>query len=94
MTGAIKGTFRDRLYQELGLDSLADRRYPRRLFFFHKVIQDRNSYHLIFILTIMLLVKERILLAQQHRMELSQFLQEPKYLRINFFRTALRNGVN
>ena len=26
ITGAIKGTSRDRLYQELGLESLADRR--------------------------------------------------------------------
>ena len=39
ITGAIKGTSRDRLYQELGLESLADRRWSRRLFFFHKIIQ-------------------------------------------------------
>ena len=32
VTGAIKGTSRDRLYQELGLEFLADRRWPRRLF--------------------------------------------------------------
>ena len=39
ITGAIKGTSRDRLYQELGLESLADRRWSRRLFFFHKITQ-------------------------------------------------------
>ena len=39
ITGAIKGTSRDRLYQELGLESLADRRWSRRLFFLHKIIQ-------------------------------------------------------
>ena len=39
ITGAIKGTSRDRLYQELGLESLADRRWYRRLFFFHKITQ-------------------------------------------------------
>ena len=38
ITGAIKGTSRDRLYQELDLESLEDRRWPRRLFFFHKII--------------------------------------------------------
>ena len=38
-TGAIKGTSRDRLYQELGLESLGDRRWFRRFFFFHKIIQ-------------------------------------------------------
>ena len=40
ITGAIKGTFRDTLYQELGLESLADSRWSRRLFFFHKIIQE------------------------------------------------------
>ena len=39
ITGAIKGTSRDRLYQELGLESLADGRWSCRLFFFHKIIQ-------------------------------------------------------
>ena len=38
ITGAIKGTSSDRLYQELGLESLADRRWSRRLFFFYKII--------------------------------------------------------
>ena len=39
ITGAIKGTSHNSLYQELGLESLADRRWSRRLFFFHKIIQ-------------------------------------------------------
>ena len=38
ITGAIKGTSRDRLYQEIGLESLADRRWSRKLFFFHKIV--------------------------------------------------------
>ena len=58
ITGAIKGTSRDRLYQELGLESLADRRWSRRLFFSIKLYKD--SYHLTFKLSINLLVKERI----------------------------------
>ena len=52
ITGVIKGTdlSRDRLYQELGLESLADRRWSRRLFFFHKIIQELlpsylHTYH-------------------------------------------------
>ena len=51
-------TFRDRLYQELGLESLADRRWS--LGFFSSTKLYRDSHHLTFILTIMLLVKERI----------------------------------
>ena len=39
ITGAIKGTSRDRLHQDFGLESLADRRWSRRLFFFHKITQ-------------------------------------------------------
>ena len=34
ITGAIKGSSRDRLYQELGLESLSDRRWYRRLVYF------------------------------------------------------------
>ena len=35
---AIKGTSRDRLYQEIGLEFLADRRWSRKIFFFHKIV--------------------------------------------------------
>ena len=37
-TGAIKATCCDKIYQELGLDSLADRRCSGKLNFFHKII--------------------------------------------------------
>ena len=39
-------TFRDRLYQELGLESFADRRWSLRFFFFHKIIQGLLSSYL------------------------------------------------
>ena len=58
ITGAIKGTSRYRLYQEFALEPLANRRWSRRLFSSTKLY--RNPYHLTFILTIMLFVKERI----------------------------------
>ena len=39
ITGAIKGTSRDLLYQEIGLESLADRRWSCKIFFFfHKMV--------------------------------------------------------
>ena len=56
--GATKGTSCNRLYKELGLKFLEDSRWSRRLFSSTKL--HRDSYHLIFKLTIMLLVKERI----------------------------------
>ena len=38
ITSGIKGTCRDKIYQELGLESLADRRRSRKPIFFHKII--------------------------------------------------------
>ena len=38
ITGAIKGTSYDRLYQELGLEYLSDRRRCRRLFYFFNIV--------------------------------------------------------
>ena len=39
ITGAIRGTSRDRLYQELGLESLSDRRWYHRLVHFFKIVK-------------------------------------------------------
>ena len=36
ITGAFKGSLHDKIYQELGLESLADRRWTRKLIFFTK----------------------------------------------------------
>ena len=44
-TGAFKGTSRDKIYQELGLESLADRGWTRKLFF-HKIILGLLSSYL------------------------------------------------
>ena len=38
ITGAIQGTSRERLYCELGLESLTDKRWIRRLVFFKKIV--------------------------------------------------------
>ena len=39
ITGAIRGTSREHLYCELGLETLNDCRWSRKLFFFHKIIK-------------------------------------------------------
>ena len=46
ITDGIKGTSRDTLHHELALESLADRRWSRRLFFFHKTMQGLLPYYL------------------------------------------------
>ena len=37
ITGAIQGTSQEKLYQELGLKSISDRRWYRKLIFFYKI---------------------------------------------------------
>ena len=39
MTGAIKGSSTERLYQELGIEHLRSRRWFRKLCLFHKIIK-------------------------------------------------------
>ena len=36
-TGALKGTYEDKMYQELRLESLANRRWDRNVYFFTKL---------------------------------------------------------
>ena len=46
ITGAIKDTSRDRRYQEIGLESLANRRWSCKIFFFHKIVNGLFPSHL------------------------------------------------
>ena len=49
ITGAIKGSSRERLYHELGLESLSDRRWYRRLVYFFNIVS-RNSPNYLYLL--------------------------------------------
>ena len=40
ITGCFRGTSKEKLYAELGLESLADRRYYRKLCFFYRIINN------------------------------------------------------
>ena len=42
ITGAIRGTSRERIYQELGLEHLSQRRWYRRLCMFWKIVNYLN----------------------------------------------------
>ena len=46
ITGAIRGTSREKLYTELGLESVSDRRWFRRLSFFYKIITNASPPYL------------------------------------------------
>ena len=44
ITIAFKGTSRDRIYRELGLESPAEQMWSRKIFFFHKIINGLYQY--------------------------------------------------
>ena len=46
ITGAIKGSSRERLYHELGLESLGDRRWYRRLVYFFNIVSCNSPVYL------------------------------------------------
>ena len=46
ITGAIKGTSKKKLYNELGLEYLKDRRWMRRLCFLHKILNLKSPKYL------------------------------------------------
>ena len=43
LTGAITGSFREKLYQELGLESLQQQRWYRKLCYFFKLTKNKSS---------------------------------------------------
>ena len=47
ITGCVRGTSREKLFLELGLTSLYDRRRLHRLTFFHKILNDLAPQYLI-----------------------------------------------
>ena len=46
ITGAIRGSSREKLYQELGLESLRERRWYRKLCYFFKLIKNKSPKYL------------------------------------------------
>ena len=47
ITGAIQGTFRDKIYQELGLESLKSRRWYKRPIYMFKIMRNEAPNYLI-----------------------------------------------
>ena len=46
ITGAIRGTFKEKIYQELGLESLQSRRWYRNLTMFYKIYKNKSLFYL------------------------------------------------
>ena len=46
ITGAIRGTSTEKIYQELGLESLKSRRWFRKLCYFYKIFNEKSPSYL------------------------------------------------
>ena len=49
ITGPITGTLKEKLYQELGIESLKDRRWSRRMSYLYKIISTKLPPYLLFV---------------------------------------------
>ena len=52
ITGAIRGSFREKLYQELGLKTLQQLRWYRKIFCFYKILKSQSLNYLYSIIPI------------------------------------------
>ena len=91
ITGAIKGTLRDHIYRELGLESVAERRQSRKIFFYHKLI---NGILPVYLQPYISYCGERVCRARSaDQKNLDNALQEQKYLSYPFFLIVLKSVV-
>ena len=91
-TGPIKGTSRERLYKELGLESLCDRRWYRKLVFFYKIVKGlAPSYLQLYLLP----DNERTYNTRSSlRNMIKTFATRTSTFRAIFFLIAQKNGTN
>ena len=85
ITGAIKGSSRECLYRELGLESLRDRRWYRRLVSFYNINSGNSPDYL------KSLIPENqysYFIMRQEVFYLKILGQDPIILKIPFFRTV------
>ena len=73
--GAIKGTSRDRSYRELSLESLAERRWSRKIIFFHKIF---NGLSPLFLLAYISYCGKSLSNKMANQKKLRQFSTRPK----------------
>ena len=93
ITGTIKGTSRDLVYQEIDLESLADRRWSRKIFFFHKIVNGLLPSYLQSYLNHYNYGEYQTSSACQNKMK-TLSLEEPKLLIRLFIHILLSNGVH
>ena len=92
ITGAIKGTSPDRIYRELGLESLVERRWSRKIFFFHKII---NGLLLVYLQSHISYCGEGVYQTRSaNQKNLRQFSTRTKIFGSSFFPYRVKDWIN
>ena len=76
ITGAIRGTSSGTFYRELGLESLQQRRWYRKLRSFLKIIKEKSPIFSILLLKTILIIEQEILTTSQNLNYKTQLPQE------------------
>ena len=91
ITGTIKGTSRDSIYRQLDLESLAERRWPRKTFFFLKII---NALLPIYLQSHIRYYGKGVYQTRSaNQNNFRQFSTRTKYLSHLFFLIVLKSGI-
>ena len=85
ITGAIRGTSRDKLFNELGIESLSDRRWFRRLTFFYNIISNALPSYLSTLLN-----RSSSSYPQRRSGYLHHFIARTDYFSFSFFPHSVR----
>ena len=92
ITGAFKGTSHDRIYRELGLESLVERRWSRKMFFFHKII---NGLLPVYLLSYISYCDEGVYRTRSaNQKNLRQFSTRTKIFESSFFSYCIKEWNN
>ena len=87
ITGAIRGSFTEKNYEELGLESLESRRWYRKMRFFCIKFSKVNHRHTFLILY------QKVIIGRQHKTRNSGketgFLAKHNYFKNSFFPSAI-----
>ena len=85
ITGPTKDTSRERLYKELDLESLCDRRWYHKLFFFYKIVKGLAPSYL---QSYLLNTRSNLRNTIKHLLRVHQLFVQL------FFLIAQKNGIN
>ena len=89
ITGAIRGSSREKIYQELGLESLQHRRWYRKLCYFYKIYNAKSPDYLF-----QLIPPKKSSYTTRNADNIPFFKFRHYFLIIRFFRPLLLNGAN